>query len=120
MKTFSKATNYETRKFCEEVKKGVNEIFRKYENKISYYEAYEFYQKENGITVEKSIALAKIGNGHKVHRVQVECWFKNDVRYIMNAYSFCGSSKFTANGRSHLFIMTDSTGAECNCKKCMK
>lgn len=61
---------------------------------------------------------AKIGvGGKKVHRVLAHWEIAHGVRYLLSAYSLCGSARFTLGGPSRIQILGD--GLECNCEKCV-
>lgn len=66
------------------------------------------------VLAARTEAVGRIGSGKKTHRF--ESWECVETGRVVTAYSWCGSSKFTAGGRSSLRVI--GKDAPVTCVKC--
>lgn len=82
----------------------------------------EVIEEAGGAT--RTIALGKIGNGKKVHRLTVSYIMLTDFRgrgiFYLSAYDGCGSSKWNCWSPSALHVLGEYDESIVTCKKCLK
>ena len=72
----------------------------------------------------RTIALGKIGNGKKVHRLTVTYVELTDFRgkgiFYTSAHDGCGSSKWNCWSPSSLYVLGEYDEKQVTCLKCLK